>query len=678
MTDRDIRVGLDATDARRGLRRLQGDANDAGNDMSRTLGGRLSGALSTLQGGLGGVTAALGPIGVGVAAVTAAVGGAFVAFKSFADEMDRVAKQSRRLGTTTEELISLRHAADQSGVEITIMEKVLAKTAQVSKETGEEYKKLGINLDTFTKMPAAQRMEALADAFAGVTDPSERLRRSVKMFGEEDGPQMITMLENGGQALRDYRADADAMGLTVSQGTTAQLESFNDSLDIVGKSFIGVGRTIMEQFAPAISGIMKHVAWFAKESATVINIAIDFWGDKFNKFIAFFLNFGKYFQVGLGYLEVFWTGAKLFSAQGINSIVEFVIGGINELIGGFSKLFDGMPQKVKEFLGIDPKGWKIDSSKWTIDTKGLAREAERAGITLADTIASDGAGDTFYKNFREGLKESVPKALDDVAEDSKVDKAAKALGGSIASAMIKGSSAADYKALHEAQVEAAYNYGDGAYYEAGKEIATQVIEGAKSVMLSTSILDAIMGGEDMFKAKGEELSEEAKKMVSMTKDVMGGFGSSIAGAFQEAFSGGDFGEALKELIGQQLMSLGTSLIQSGAYMIAMSLLASVPVLGSFFGGPGAAATGFAAGGLAIGAGVGIAAAGAALGSSGGSTSKPNVPSSVPSSGSSNSFNDRRMIENTGPASNASRAVVVNFNTPVSSRRAKRELMEVLA
>lgn len=707
-TDSDIRVGLDSTNARDGLRDLERDTNRAGDRIGRSLGSRLSSSLGSLSSSFGGISAALGPVAIAAGGVAAAFTGVTVGFKSFADEMDRIAKQSRRLGVTTEELISLRHAADQSGVQVEKMEKVLAKLSQVGQTSGDSLKKLGINLNDFEKSSVNERLNLMADAFQDVVDPSERLRMAVKLFGEEDGVQMITMLENGSEALKAYAADASALGLTVGSDVTSKVEFFNDRLDDTMKSVTAVGRVFFSELAPFFATVMEGISVFAKSFAiafksiagyisfglttywnfatslvdavyTVIQPALDFFGslwsdnastigdaisfigDLYLGLVRDLLNIGKTFQIVLAAFDAFWANAKLFTVKGINGIVSLTASGINKLIGHYARLFDAMPQQVKEFLGIDPSGWKISTDSWKIDTSYLESETARAASVLSETIASEGAGDKFLKDFTEKQRKSLEVGIRESAKAPSVISSASTAGLTIGQEIakgtkegLKGQSADDYRELHKQMIESAYNFGDGAYLD---ELKTDTMSGLESYM-----------------------NDLSKIVQEKSVDIFSSLGSGVSSAFKDSLSdGGDFGRSLQKLLGQTLTTIGEFLVQQGVAAIALGTIGAIPVIGELLLGPGAkgiSAAAFAAAAISTSAGLGLIAAGTALGSSGTSSSRSSR-GSVPSSGSSGSSRSRTFTDVTSVRDSSSGPIIVNFNRMTSSRRNKRELEEVL-
>lgn len=96
----------------------------------------------------------------------------------------------------------------------------LAKNTQQlaagNKTAGETFSKLGINAQSFLRMNTEQRMEAIADSFSKMKDPTERAAIAQKLFGRQ-AQTMLPLLVRGKAALAAQVAEmGKSSGMTNS------------------------------------------------------------------------------------------------------------------------------------------------------------------------------------------------------------------------------------------------------------------------------------------------------------------------------------------------------------------------------------------------------------------------------------------------------------------------------
>jgi hypothetical protein len=95
----------------------------------------------------------------------------------------------------------------------------------------------------------------IADALNGVTNPADRARIALDIFGRS-GLAMTNITKEGSAGLRALMADAEALGLTVDREMAAKVEAANDAVTRLKSAFAGLGRTMAVELAPALKSVV--------------------------------------------------------------------------------------------------------------------------------------------------------------------------------------------------------------------------------------------------------------------------------------------------------------------------------------------------------------------------------------------------------------------------------------
>lgn len=203
----------------------------------------------------------------GGAAATAVAAGMAKA----ADRIDRLAKTSDKLGITTENLASLRFAAEQTGVSVgtldTALQRMVRRTAEAAKGTGEArgaIAELGLNAAKLGQMAPDKQFQAVAEATKNVGNQGDRVRLSMKLFDSE-GVALVNTLKVGSAGLAQYAEDAKSLGLTISREGAAKVEAMNDALHRATQGVSGFFNKLTVELAPSIEmAADKFTTWMQK------------------------------------------------------------------------------------------------------------------------------------------------------------------------------------------------------------------------------------------------------------------------------------------------------------------------------------------------------------------------------------------------------------------------------
>lgn len=199
--------------------------------------GRKIQPLSTAASGVG---AAL--LGLGYNAVTSA------------DDLNTMAK---RTGLTTDELQKFKYASDLVDVSLEDITGALTKAKRNMTGHEEDWAKLGIsvtNADGSMRDATDVFYEAL-DALSQIDNETERDQMAMEIFGKS-ADNLAGIIDDGGEALRQYGQQAEDMGLILSGDTLDALNATNDTIDQMKANVTGaaaeLGATVAATLAPLV------------------------------------------------------------------------------------------------------------------------------------------------------------------------------------------------------------------------------------------------------------------------------------------------------------------------------------------------------------------------------------------------------------------------------------------
>src|SRR5574343_427430 len=244
--------------------------------------------LDRLKGALAGFGSKLKSIvvGFGAAAVAAGAAGA-VAFHSWIEAGDGLAKAADRIGVTVDTLAQLRHAAAASGVEIGEFDSALEtmnKGLGLAKAgTGKLAGFLSKVSPTLLKqVKAAKSTEEAFDLMAGamvkLKDPAKKAAFATAIFGGS-GQAMINFLNEGPEGIRKLREEY--LRLAGPQEDQARSsEKVDDALGRVGAAFEGVKAAIITGHAPTVVDLADKFSSFLAANRERIAAWIQDFGEK--------------------------------------------------------------------------------------------------------------------------------------------------------------------------------------------------------------------------------------------------------------------------------------------------------------------------------------------------------------------------------------------------------------
>lgn len=178
-----------------------------------------------------------------------------------ADVVDKSSKMAARLGVTYKEFAGLSLAGDLAGVSMdsigaamTKADVAFVRAAEGSKTAQAAFRGIGLAVEDLNGLSAAERFEAITTAIAGLPTEAQKAEAAVQLFGRA-GAELLPLFAGGAGAIADATAQAERLGLALTNAQGRDVEAMNDAFTMVGKAIDGVVQQVVAYLAPAITNI---------------------------------------------------------------------------------------------------------------------------------------------------------------------------------------------------------------------------------------------------------------------------------------------------------------------------------------------------------------------------------------------------------------------------------------
>lgn len=200
----------------------------------------------------------------GISAGAAAIGGGLLklgynAVQS-ADELTTLAQQT---GISTDELQKMQYASDLVDVSLEDITGALRKMKPKMDENNETFQKLGVsvtNADGSLRSATDVFYDSIA-ALSGIQNETERDQLAMALFGK-GADELAGIIDDGGEALKQYGEEAENLGLIMSGETLDALNQTNDTIDQtkarMSATLGQIGADVATVLAPALE---KGAEW---------------------------------------------------------------------------------------------------------------------------------------------------------------------------------------------------------------------------------------------------------------------------------------------------------------------------------------------------------------------------------------------------------------------------------
>ncbi len=103
------------------------------------------------------------------------------------------------------------------------MLKNVGQAAMVGGPAADALDRLGLSVKTIAGESADQAFKDIADGIAGVTNPAERARLAVDIFGKS-GQKLLPLMMEGAAGIAAAQAEAEKLGISFSRVDAKQIE----------------------------------------------------------------------------------------------------------------------------------------------------------------------------------------------------------------------------------------------------------------------------------------------------------------------------------------------------------------------------------------------------------------------------------------------------------------------
>lgn len=203
-----------------------------------------------------GMRTVLAGAAVGAAAFAVGFGRSMNRAVAHADDMYKAAQA---LGTSTESLTQLGHAAEMSGASFETLQTGLRRVSTALEDvasgstgpTARAFDVLGISAQNAdgSLRSIDDVIGDVADAFSRMEDGAQKTAAANAIFGRS-GSQLIPMLNAGRDGIQAMREEADRLGITISERAGRSAEAFRDNLTRLRRSFTGIRNMVAEALLP--------------------------------------------------------------------------------------------------------------------------------------------------------------------------------------------------------------------------------------------------------------------------------------------------------------------------------------------------------------------------------------------------------------------------------------------
>lgn len=258
-----------------------------------------------------------------LASGVAAVGGLLGSTKAFARMGDTLQKMSLRTGLSAESLSELGFAAEQSGIDLTMLEaglrkmqRSIADAASGSQAAQDALAALGLSVKNLTGLSPEEQFKLIADRIARIPDATMRAAAAMELFGRS-GTMLLPLMNQGAAGIEALQRQARELGLTISTEDANAAAALTDTLNILwrvlkqGMFVIGSALgPMLKGFAQGAAGVIKRISdWIRENKALVVTV----------------------FKVAAAVVA---AGAALIALGGVLSALGFAFGTLASIVAG--------------------------------------------------------------------------------------------------------------------------------------------------------------------------------------------------------------------------------------------------------------------------------------------------------------------------------------------------------
>ena len=425
--------------------------------------------------------------------------------KKSLDATDEMAKMSRAIGVSVENLQRLRHAANLGGMQTKQLDKSVQKLAvnmaDMSRGVGlakDVFKKYNISVlkSDGTLRGVTDVLADVADVTAGMTNKTEKADLAYKLFGAR-GAEMINVLEGGSAAMHATMLEADKLGLVMSAETAKGVEDANDAMTRLS-SFLGSTFTqAVAKLAPAIQTIT----------------------DNFREWVE--MKVAK--EGGIG--EVARKIATSIVEMAISILEAFEHMG-NGVIAWINKIKAALPVSLGGFRDIKEIMEDVANAEKQLGNKDLAPKMRQGAVArlerLTKELVNANKSQIKFTFNNKAMRESLKATLNTINDTSAVIKGHPEIFG--------GAGDVDVKDTIWSKMGEGFKQYKADVSKGSLTIADATVKGMQSI--EDGIVNMVMGVKTSFSDMARSILADLIRMqvrALLVRSISGGFGFTLPG-----------------------------------------------------------------------------------------------------------------------------------------------------
>ena len=202
--------------------------------------------------------------------------GAFSLGKAFSDFVDDNQDAADGLGISVKNLIELRYAAGDAGIEAAKFDQQLSKLEQSlqaavdgSKEQKRAFEELGLDATTLQTMDLDEQFRAVAEGFKNYRGNVSKAALAQDIFGK-GSTRLLGVLNKGEEGINSYAERVANSGLVPSDEDMKKAADFDRQWNDFNATLIGLRNTLAAPLLEGLGDGLKSLSNWIKENKTFI------------------------------------------------------------------------------------------------------------------------------------------------------------------------------------------------------------------------------------------------------------------------------------------------------------------------------------------------------------------------------------------------------------------------
>lgn len=464
-----------------------------------------------------------------------AAGGLALLIKNSLDAGDALAKTADKIGTSTEKLAGLQHAASITGVAQETLNKALTKQQKAIFDANrglatyaQHFEKLGLSTTELMKLDPTDQFKAIGEALKGVEDQTTRTAIAYDIFGGR-GTGLLNTLKLGADGLEAMQLEAEQLGIALNRVDAAKMEEANDTFTRMKGVLKGVGNSITIAVTPLVDALGKKFIQAAKDSGGMVQ----FIGKGMNSIISAIGFVADAFHG----LKVVWKGLEVafaFTANAIIKMLEFIRTPFDKLLRALAPFSEKAAAALEFFESVGDSVYNNLLEKQAEFQAALAEPMPSAGIKqwAEEAIAEAQRVAEAKAALVEEQQVLDPTALDAEAKKEQEEKEAKHQKKMLKLAQSAAKAKFDVAKGIAGNLASLMNSSSRREFEIGKKaaLATAIIKGIEAVQ-SAYAAGSKIGGPPLGAAFAATAAIATKANIDqINAQQFGGGGGSVSGA----------------------------------------------------------------------------------------------------------------------------------------------------